>query len=253
MMNIGVTVKKSLPNFVTILSLLSGSIATVLAFQDNLIAAACFIFAAAVFDFMDGMVARALKAYSPMGKELDSLSDVISFGMAPAAILFRILLMSLVKRDSSFNYETADALHLVILFSPFLITAFSALRLAKFNIDERQTSSFIGLPTPASAIFIASLALILIGKTDSYLHSVILNPGVLLGIIVVLCALLVAEIPMFSLKIKSLRFADNRLRYFFLLIAVLALIFFNLYAIPFVIIFYVILSIINDIFLSHVK
>ncbi|MDP4187678.1 MAG: CDP-diacylglycerol--serine O-phosphatidyltransferase [Bacteroidota bacterium] len=253
MMNIGVTVKKSLPNFVTILSLLSGSIATVLAFQDNLIAAACFIFAAAVFDFMDGMVARALKAYSPMGKELDSLSDVISFGMAPAAILFRILLMSLVKRDSSFNYETADALHLVILFSPFLITAFSALRLAKFNIDERQTSSFIGLPTPASAIFIASLALILIGKTDSFLHSVILNPGVLLGIIVVLCALLVAEIPMFSLKIKSLRFADNRLRYFFLLIAVLALIFFNLYAIPFVIIFYVILSIINDIFLSHVK
>ncbi|MDP4272963.1 MAG: CDP-diacylglycerol--serine O-phosphatidyltransferase [Bacteroidota bacterium] len=253
MMNIGVTVKKSLPNFVTILSLLSGSIATVLAFQDNLIAAACFIFAAAVFDFMDGMVARALKAYSPMGKELDSLSDVISFGMAPAAILFRILLMSLVKRDSSFNYETADALHLVILFSPFLITAFSALRLAKFNIDERQTSSFIGLPTPASAIFIASLALILIGKTDSFLHSVILNLGVLLGIIVVLCALLVAEIPMFSLKIKSLRFADNRLRYFFLLIAVLALIFFNLYAIPFVIIFYVILSIINDIFLSHVK
>lgn len=252
-MNIGVTVKKSLPNFVTILSLLSGSIATVLAFQDNLIAAACFIFAAAVFDFMDGMVARALKAYSPMGKELDSLSDVISFGMAPAAILFRILLMSLVKRDSSFNYETADALHLVILFSPFLITAFSALRLAKFNIDERQTSSFIGLPTPASAIFIASLALILIGKTDCFLHSVILNPGVLLGIIVVLCALLVAEIPMFSLKIKSLRFADNRLRYFFLLIALLALIFFNLYAIPFVIIFYVILSIINDIFLSHAK
>lgn len=252
-MNIGVTVKKSLPNFVTILSLLSGSIATVLAFQDNLIAAACFIFAAAVFDFMDGMVARALKAYSPMGKELDSLSDVISFGMAPAAILFRILLMSLVKRDSSFNYETADALHLVILFSPFLITAFSALRLAKFNIDERQTSSFIGLPTPASAIFIASLALILIGKADSFLHSVILNLGVLLGVIVVLCALLVAEIPMFSLKIKSLRFADNRLRYFFLLIALLALIFFNLYAIPFVIIFYVILSIINDIFLSHAK
>lgn len=252
-MNIGVTVKKSLPNFVTILSLLSGSIATVLAFQDNLIAAACFIFAAAVFDFMDGMVARALKAYSPMGKELDSLSDVISFGMAPAAILFRILLMSLVKRDSSFNYETADALHLVILFSPFLITAFSALRLAKFNIDERQTSSFIGLPTPASAIFIASIALILIGKTDSFLHPVILNPGVLLGIIVVLCALLVAEIPMFSLKIKSLRFADNRLRYFFLLVALLSFIFVNLYAIPFVIIFYVILSIFNDIFLSHVN
>jgi len=138
--------KKHIPNFLTCLNLFSGCIGVYYAFQGNYFAVLVFILIAAFFDFIDGLAARLLQAYSPMGKELDSLADVVSFGLAPGAVCFSLLSQS--------------SLPFWVAFAGFVITLFSALRLAKFNIDERQGSSFLGLATPANAIFWVGLAIL---------------------------------------------------------------------------------------------
>jgi CDP-diacylglycerol---serine O-phosphatidyltransferase len=189
-------IKKHIPNFITCLNIFSGCIAIYFAFQANYAAAFIAILLAAVFDFMDGFAARILKAFSPMGKELDSLADVVSFGVAPGAIVFSVL------SEANIN----DWLP----FIGFIIPAFSALRLAKFNIDERQTSSFIGLPTPANAIFWAGLVF-------SYTDLLVSNPFVLVILTIIFSLLLVSEIPMFSLKFKNASWSSNKIQYLFLL------------------------------------
>lgn len=199
-------ITRYIPNAVTCCNLFAGCIASVYALQGDYQTAILFIILGAVFDFFDGMLARLLDARSPIGKDLDSLADDVSFGFAPAAIVF-----SLFKevRVPEFMSGIAD----IIPYTAFLIAVFSALRLAKFNIDPRQTTSFIGLPTPANALFWGSLV---VGGYD-FLVSEDFNALYLLGLVALTSWLLVAEIPMFSLKFKNLSWSDNKIRFLFLL------------------------------------
>ena len=188
--------KKHIPNFITCLNLFSGCVGAYLAFKGNYQGAFIAILLAAVFDFLDGFAARLLKAYSAMGKELDSLADMISFGLAPGAIVFSFL--------------AHPGINEWIPYLGFLIPVFSGLRLAKFNIDDRQTTSFIGLPVPANAIFWA-------GLVYSFTPLLINNLWVLIILIGVFCFLLVSNVPMFSLKFKNLNWKDNQIQYLFLI------------------------------------
>lgn len=206
-----------IPNTLTCLNLFSGCIASVMAFEANYNLALTFIILSAVFDFFDGMSARLLKAPSPIGKELDSLADDVSFGVTPALIVFALL------RESIYPVWMGG-IQTYIPYIAFLIAVFSALRLAKFNIDERQTSMFIGLPTPANALFWAAAA--------AQHHEFLTNGGLslyglLIGIIV-LSLLMVSEFPMFSLKLKNLSWGDNKVRYLFLAVSVPLIIFVGL-------------------------
>ena len=238
--------KKYIPNFVTSLNIISGTISIILSFEGYPMGAGFFIFAAAIFDFFDGFLARLLKAYSELGKQLDSLADLISFGLAPGFIIYNLLRSCLLMEKLEF--ENIEIYKLAILSIALLIPLASAFRLAKFNIDTKQASSFLGLPTPANAIFFASLPIILGLKFDLFIYAVILNLKVLIPLIVVFSFLLVSRIPMFSLKFKTYGFKDNIIRYIFLIISILLLIFFRLYALPVIIIFYILLSVVLAIF-----
>ena len=218
--------KKHIPNFITSLNLFSGCIAVLLAFQGNYQGAFIAILLSAVFDFFDGFAARLLKAYSPMGKELDSLADVVSFGVAPGVIVFSLL--------------SKAEMHVFLPYLGFIIPVFSALRLAKFNIDERQTSSFIGLPTPANAIFWAGLIF-------SYSDNLVSNVWVLIALTLVFSYLLVAEIPMFALKFKNYNWKNNQIKYLFLLVTIVLLAVFQLNAFAPIIGWYILLSVILSI------
>lgn len=234
----------NIPNFITILNLLSGCLAILWSFDDLKISV-IFIFAAAIFDFADGLAARLLKAYSNLGKELDSLADVVSFGVAPAMIMHHLLRMSIIDKDSSFTFETATGMQLIIILVPFLLVAFSAIRLAKFNIDTRQQDSFIGLPTPASGIFIASISFILLFSETDLKSNFLLSTPLLISLVLLLSFLMVSNIPMFSLKFKNLSFSDNKIRYILLILAVVLVLFLKLWALPALIVVYIILSVLN--------
>ncbi|TGE21180.1 CDP-alcohol phosphatidyltransferase family protein [Hymenobacter metallicola] len=223
--------KNHLPNAVTCLNLFAGCLALCNIFAGHLETAAYLVGLAAAFDFADGLLARALHASSPIGKDLDSLADMVSFGVVPGAMLFHLL-------------SKSGGLPEWLPYAGFIVTVFSALRLAKFNNDTRQTSSFIGLPTPACTLVVASLPLILAHDTFG-LTSIILNPWVLLGLTVLLSGLLVAEIPLFALKFKNLTWQDNSLRFIFLLLALPLLILLQATAIPLVVLLYVLLSVIR--------
>lgn len=230
-------ITKHIPNTVTCLNLFSGCVAAVMAFQSNYELAVLFIILSAVFDFFDGMLARAFHAYSNIGKELDSLADDISFGFAPAVIVFSLF------REEGMHYPALlQPLQEWIPYSAFLIAVFSGLRLAKFNVDERQTSSFIGVPTPANALFWGSLV---IGQHD-FLTSDQFNAGWLLILVVLFSWLLVAEIPMFSLKFKNLKWADNKIPFIFILVSIPLLIIFKIAGIAAVIGWYILLSLITQ-------
>ena len=226
-------IRKHIPNTITCMSLVSGCIATVMALQGNLLWAAIWIIIAAVFDFMDGFAARLLKAYSPMGKELDSLSDMVSFGVAPGMIVFWML--------SQAGLPLGE-IGLYIPYLAFVIPAFSGLRLAKFNIDERQTTSFIGMPVPAHALFWASA-----GYSLAPLAQVkpVLFIVVTLVVALATSLLLVSEIPMFSLKIKSVAWKGNERRYILVGCAVLFVALFGMLGIAGTILLYILLSIFN--------
>lgn len=202
--------KKHIPNTITCCNLICGCIATYTALQPapRYAVALAFIIGGAVFDFFDGFTARLLNVSSPIGKELDSLADDITFGFAPAAIVFALL------RELKPAYAGCPVAEWVP-FVAFLIAAFSALRLAKFNIDERQSTSFIGLPTPANALFWGALVA---GYRDTLL-ALSAAPWLLLGGIVCSCLLLVSEVPMFALKFKTFGWRENVVRYLFVLAA----------------------------------
>lgn len=223
-----------IPNAVTCLNLFSGCIACVMAFEFRYEWAAIFIILSAVFDFFDGMLARVLKAYSKIGKELDSLADDVSFGVAPALIVF-----SLFKE---MHYpEFCAGFAGIIPYAAFIIAIFSALRLANFNVDERQTSSFIGLPVPANALFWASLV---VGAHD-FLVSDSFNVIYLFVLVVVFSLLLVAEIPMFSLKFKNLSWKDNKISFVFLLVCIPLLACLRISGFAAIIVWYIILSVLT--------
>jgi len=214
-------------------NLFSGCVGIVFAFQGNLIFAAYAIFLAAIFDFFDGLASRVLNSFSGIGKDLDSLADMISFGVLPSAILYELFLQSpQINRISPY-----------LNFAAFLIAVFSCLRLAKFNVDTRQSENFIGLPTPANAILIASLPFILSRHTG--LTKYILNPYGLTLFIIIMCALLVAELPLMSLKFKNRDLEKNIYRYLLLLFSAILILFFKFAAIPVIILIYITLSIIQ--------
>ena len=218
--------KKHIPNTITCCNLISGCIATWVAFQSDYKMALLFIVIGAVFDFFDGMVARLLHVSSPIGKELDSLADDITFGFAPSAIIFSYL--------SSF--------HIHLLFIPFLafvMAAFSALRLAKFNLDERQALGFIGLPTPANALFWGAL---IVGLDQSGYTFEGLEWVILVGMFIS-CYLLIAEIPMFALKFKHWDWKGNEIKYIFILSCVPILLFLGIIGLAVIIAWYVVLSV----------
>ncbi len=226
--------KKHIPNAITCTHLFSGCTGIFFAFQGKLDYAAYAVFTAAFFDFLDGMAARLLKVHSKIGKQLDSLADMVSFGVLPAFIIFMLL------AEKDFGVEPNWT-----CFSAFFIAIFSALRLAKFNVDTRQTNSFIGLPTPASAMLSASFPLILIFQQNASFTGIILNHWFLIIYIAVNCWLLVAELPLLSLKFKNLDFSENSYRYILLFFGLISLLIFKFAAIPFIIFFYILLSIIQ--------
>jgi CDP-diacylglycerol--serine O-phosphatidyltransferase len=226
--------KKHLPNAITCANLFSGCVGIVLAFKGELIAAAYAIFLSAIFDFFDGLASRVLKSFSGIGKDLDSLADMVSFGVLPAVIMYQLFLEA----------RQIDGVSGWLNFIAFLIPVFSALRLAKFNTDTRQAENFIGLPTPANAILIASFPLIL-NHHNHFFSPYLMNPYVLSGLVVVMCGLLVAEIPMLSLKFKNSEFNENIYRYLLLLFSAILILFFKFAAVPVVIFIYIILSVIQ--------
>lgn len=228
-------IKNYIPNTITCLNLVSGCVASVMALEGNLMYAVVWIMLAAVFDFFDGFAARLLKAFSPIGKELDSLADVVSFGVAPGMILF-VLLSWLTPT------LPLGGLNEYIPYWAFVIPAFSGLRLAKFNIDERQTTSFIGLPVPAHALFWSSLGYSVQPLLPQ--GGVALLVG-LMALALVTSLLLVSEVPMFSLKIKSLAWKGNELRYILVACAVIFVSIWGFLGIAGTILLYVLLSIFN--------
>jgi CDP-diacylglycerol--serine O-phosphatidyltransferase len=225
-------VKKHLPNAITCFNLFSGCVGIVFAFQGDLITAAYALFLAAIFDFFDGFAARVLKSFSGIGKDLDSLADVLSFGFLPSAIMYELFLKS----------QQIENIGTYLSFIAFAIAVFSALRLAKFNTDTRQADIFIGLPTPANGILIASLPFII--EKYPQLNQYILNQYTLSALVVIMCALLVAELPLMSLKFKN-RDPQNLYRYLLLLFAAILILFFKFAAVPIVIFIYISLSIVQ--------
>ena len=226
--------KKHIPNTITCLNLISGCIATYFAFQSNYEMALLFIVIGAVFDFFDGMVARLLHVSSPIGKELDSLADDITFGFAPSAIVFSYL-SPLTSHLSPF-----------LPYLAFIMAAFSALRLAKFNLDERQALGFIGLPTPANALFWGSL---IVGAGDWLKTAPFIGPNlslVILAGVFISCWLLVAEIPMFALKFKTWGWKGNEIKYVFLITCIPLLILLGISGLAVIIAWYVVLSVVNN-------
>ena len=255
---------KNIPNFFTLLNLTCGLVAIILSFdgRNNLVLAAYFIYIAAIFDFFDGFAARTLKATTPVGKELDSLADMVSFGVAPSVILYALLKGSMQVKQFAFALPTVDVL---MLLTPFLIAIFSAIRLAKFNVDERQTESFLGLATPACAMLIAAIPLISQFDTKDllifpsldrniyffvgtlFLGAYIVKPIVIIPLIFVLATLLVVEMPMFSLKFKNFSYEDNKLKYFFIVVSLLLFSAVQILSVPIIFILYLTFSIFNNI------
>lgn len=229
------SITRHIPNTVTCCNLFSGCIASVMAFNAEYDMAILFIIIGAVFDFFDGMLARLLSVSGPMGKELDSLADDITFGFAPSAIVFSLL--------KEVNYpEFLLPISDIVPYFAFIIAVFSALRLGKFNIDPRQSSSFIGLPTPANALFWGSLV---VGGHD-FLISPSFNALYLIILIIFMSWLLISEIPMFSLKFKSLSWEKNKISYIFLIVSIPLLLFLGISGFAAVILWYIILSVITS-------
>lgn len=223
--------KKHIPNALTCANLLSGCIGIVFAFKGDLTITAYAVLLSGIFDFFDGFSARLLHVKSDIGKELDSLADMVSFGFLPGVVMFQLIAQS----DYSSPY---------LPYVAFLITIFSALRLAKFNIDARQTEDFIGLNTPMNTLFIVSLPFI------QKEHPGIINSTLLLiGLTILMSWLLVSEIKIYSLKFGSLKWQNNKVKYVFLILSAVLIAFFKFAAIPIVLLLYITSSFLH--FRSH--
>lgn len=228
-------ITRQIPNTITCCNLVSGCIAVSYAFDGLYAASFLFIVIGAVFDFFDGMSARLLGVSSPIGKELDSLADCITFGLAPSAIIYTFL-------ATQPWLELVPVVGRYVPYTAFVMAAFSALRLAKFNLDERQTTSFIGMPTPANALFWASLVV----GSEAWLSS---SPWMVAAVVVsmLFCSwLLVAEIPMFALKFKHWGWRGNELKYVFVITSAILLAVFRLSGFAAVVAWYVLLSVISN-------
>lgn len=215
-------IKRHIPNFITLLNLSCGCMASMMAFEGFYTQAFLFMVGSLIFDFLDGFAARLLKSYSDMGRELDSLADVVSFGFVPGVLMWHI--------GGGFYFG-------------FLITLFSALRLAKFNVDTREHDVFYGLATPASAIFFCSIAFVIENMPTSFVAVAMSNEIVRWVLVVLFAYLMICDLPMFSLKFKSWGVKDNALVYGFLLCSLIAIVVFGVLSLPFIILSYIVLSV----------
>ena len=237
-------IRSNIANYITSLNLLCGCAAIYFLYHGDFMIAVYLILAAAVFDFADGLVARIFKLKSAIGIQLDSLADMVSFGLVPGVAMFQMLTLSLHVWDFNLPIYTP--------FIAFLIPLFSAWRLAKFNIDERQTDHFIGLPTPANALFIISFLPLVCRSFESplfpwndYLFHFFTHPALLIGITLLFSFLLVSNLPLFAMKFKTFTWNGNEIRFIFVILSLVLIFLFYFVAVPFIIILYIILSLID--------
>ena len=228
--------KKYVPNLITLSNLLCGTVAIVFAVRGTIDWAALFVTIGIFLDFFDGFFARLLHVKSEMGLQLDSLADMVTSGVVPGIVMFQLL------SNSTYVLQTEGTFAMLLPYVGFFITLASAYRLANFNIDTRQTSGFIGLPTPANTMFILSLPLILQYQPTELFDSLLHNMWVLLGITLLSAYLLNAEIALFALKFSDYSFKNNALKYIFLALCVILLLSLKIIAIPLIILLYIILS-----------
>ncbi len=228
-------IKAQIPNLFTMLNLFSGCVALVFVSNSDFTLAFWFVCLGIFFDFFDGFFARKFGVAGPLGVQLDSLADMVTSGVVPGYVMFKLM-----QNSDAFGTES------YLPYLGFIITLGACYRLAKFNIDERQSDSFIGLPTPANALFFTSLPLINIAFYDDNFSGVIYNKWFLIVLTLISAYVMNAEIPLFSLKIKDFNFAKYKLQIFFLALSVLMLIFLQILAVPLIILIYVLLSVINN-------
>jgi len=238
---------KQIPNIITSLNLLCGCVAIMFAVSGDLVSASFFAFAGIFLDFFDGLAARVLNAQSQVGLQLDSLADVVTSGVLPGIVMVQLLSEALTGTSldiSTIFSDTANSTSIesYLPFIGLLIAVASGYRLAKFNVDTRQTTSFIGLPVPANTLLILSLPLIISFQAGQQITEVILTPWFLIIITIVSCVLLNAEIPLFGLKFKTFNFKDNAVRYLFLIASILLLVVLKFIAIPIIIFSYILVS-----------
>jgi CDP-diacylglycerol--serine O-phosphatidyltransferase len=246
--------KKHIPNVLTLGNLLCGTIATILAVQGDFVTAGLFVVIGIFLDFFDGFAARLLNVSGELGKQLDSLADMVTSGVVPGIIMFNLLYQSSFKNlDSQFINEgkspviiSNDYIFSWISYIGLLLTLGACYRLAKFNIDARQSESFIGLPTPAMSLFVISLPLIQEYSTNAWVQDLIFNNYFLIAVTLGLTYLMNAEIPLFSLKFKEYSLKNNLVKYFFLVTSLLLLVTLNFISIPIIIILYVLLSVAQE-------
>lgn len=242
--------KKHIPNFITSLNLLCGCIALFFAFSNEMITAAVFVFLGIFFDFFDGFFARLFKVESKVGLEFDSLADVVTSGVVPGVVMMQLLSLSLFGVPYSMELiRSSDWQSGVELYMPFVglfIAIAAAYRLAKFNVDTRQTDQFIGMPTPAISIWTLSLPLILIYQNSPFLESLFLNIYFLLGFTLLVSVLMNVELRLFALKFKSWSWTDNKVRYSFLIISAISIVLWKFIAISIILILYILLSVLSD-------
>ncbi|QHI35211.1 hypothetical protein IMCC3317_05570 [Kordia antarctica] len=246
-------IKKHIPNFITLLNLFCGCLAVIFAVKNQLEIAAFFVFLGIFFDFFDGFAARMLKVQSELGLQLDSLADMVTSGVVPGIIMYQLFNKSLdIHEKVNDGHSWSDSwhwfqneVHFLPLFGLLIVLA-SAYRLAKFNIDENQTSSFIGLPTPANTLLIISFPLILMYQGSEIVDAIILNKWFLIGMTLVSCYVLNAKIPLFALKFKDWSFKNNAVKYIFIALCLLLLVFLQFLAIPIIILLYVLISLVKN-------
>lgn len=239
--------KKHIPNFITAMNLASGFVAIIFAASGELLTASWLILAAMIFDFLDGFSARLLKAYSDLGKQLDSLADVVSFGVAPGIIIYQLMNESIAIYAPSF-VNSISVMPTLILILPAVMPVCAALRLAIFNLDSSQATTFKGLPTPANALAVISLIIASQYSQSEILSSFISSPALLILFTITLSVLMVSRIPLLSLKVKDLKIKGNEGRYILVFLIITGFILFGIMAFPLIIPLYIIASLLSLMF-----
>lgn len=249
--------KKYIPNALTLLNLLCGSIAVIFVVNNNFVTASLFVFLGIFFDFFDGFAARKLNVQSELGVQLDSLADMVTSGLVPGLVMFKLLQLASpswqetfdgigYNRTIGFEFSNPEFYYILPLIG-LAISLASAYRLAKFNIDEDQQTYFKGLPTPANTLLIISLPLILEFQNSDAINAIILNKWFLIAVTLLSCWLLNSSIKLFALKFKSFGFKENAIRYIFILLSAVLIIVLHFAAIPIIILLYIIMSVLDNI------
>lgn len=243
--------RKQIPNALTLLNLLCGSIAVILAINNNFVTAALFVFLGIFFDFFDGFAARKLNVQSELGLQLDSLADMVTSGLVPGIIMYKLLTLTVSSETMSNDSWASNAIGIdfnlpILPLLGLLITLASAYRLAKFNLDEDQQTYFKGLPTPANTLLIISLPLIIEFQNSDAINTIILNQWFLIALTILSCYLLNSGIKLFALKFKNYSFKDNVTRYIFIILCIVFLIVLKFAAIPIIILLYILMSVLDN-------